>query len=165
MRGPFGVLEVVYLLDDTCVWKDHNKASSIKPVKQQMLSLASLTIIGLHFCSLDKLERMNFTEGNQTSFFSRCCMPQNKAHGILSPLADSHLSCAVTDSMCPVFLFQIYGSPILNLPLAGKLGNASRCCAVLSSPCSIRNASNCSMLQVCQSCGWWTLTNNPGCNT
>lgn len=77
MRGPSGVLEVVYLPDDRCVWKDHNKAESIKPVKQQMLSLASLTIMGLHFCSLDKLVGKDEFYRRKSDFlvFLYCCMP------------------------------------------------------------------------------------------
>lgn len=159
------VLEVVYLLDDSCVWKDcnFNWCWSIKPMKQQMLSLASLTIMGLHFCSLDKLVRKDgfYRRKSDFLFFHVAVCYKTRPMGFSLLWLTLIWPYAVTESMCPVFLFQIYSPLFSNLPLAGKLQNASRCCAVLSSLWFIRNASNCSMLQACQSCGWGTLANNP----
>lgn len=74
---------------------------------QQRLSLASLILMGLHFCSLDKLVRKDgFYERKLDLLFFRVAVcRKTRPMGFSLLWLVHHPTCVVTKSVCAIFIF------------------------------------------------------------
>lgn len=74
---------------------------------QRRLSLASLTLMGLQFCSLGKLVRKDGFYKRKLDFlvFLVAVCHKTRPMGFSLLWLVYHLTCAVTESVCAVFIF------------------------------------------------------------